>query len=167
MSEGSDLLRISDEVLSSTPVGIAFDRLLSATMFAISLGLGAGNPPPYWNKDILTEAWERKGEGLIHLAEAISSKPRKSTEALFKCELLKWSKGKAFFSYGFKGEGSVAQKEEKNQVDQKKYEGENSTSSSENEKNAPSDKESKKNNEGVSLMLFASWVKKYKESVPY
>ena len=167
VSEGSDLLRISDEVLSSTPVGIAFDRLLSATMFAISLGLGAGTPPPYWNKDILTEAWERKGEGLIHLAEAISSKPRKSTEALFKCELLKWSKGKNFFSNGFRGGESVTQKEEKIQSHEKKYEGENSTSSSENEKNAPSDKESKKNNESVSLMLFASWVKKYKDSVPY
>lgn len=167
VSEGSDLLRISDEVLSSTPVGIAFDRLLSATMFSISLGLGAGNPPPYWNKDILTEAWEKKGEGLIHLAEAISSKPRKSTEALFKCELLKWSKGKNFFSYGFNSGGSVAQKEEKNQLHDKKSEVENLTSSSVNEKNAPSDKESKENNESVSLMLFASWVKKYKESVPY
>ena len=166
VSEGADILRISDEVLSSTPVGIAFDRLLSATMFSIGLGLGAGTPPPYWNKDILSKAWEKKGEGLIHLAEAISSKPRKSTEALFKCELLKWSKGVNFFSNGIMAGGSVSPQEEKKKESKKNNEVGNSTPSPVNRKNAPPNKETIENTQEVSLMLFASWVKNYKGSIP-
>lgn len=147
VSDEKEALRISDEVLSSTPVGVAFDRLLSATMLAISLGMGVGNPPPYWNKDVLSQAWEKNGDKLIFLAEAISSKPRRSTEALFKCELLKWLRFR-----GVKIE-AVAPSTEESAVA-------SLDTAPENAKNAPSDKETSEKEEEVSLMLFSKWVKR-------
>ena len=42
----------------------------------------------------------------------------------------------------------------------------NSTPSPVNRKNAPPNKETIENTQEVSLMLFASWVKNYKGSIP-
>lgn len=155
VSGGSDLLSISDEVLATTPVGVAFDRLLSATMYAISLGMGAGAPPPYWNKETLSRAWAEKGSGLIELAEALSSKPRRATEALFKCELLKWSK------HTFPQVRGVTTLEEKNV---ERAVTENTTPVSGTANNAPSDKQSSGKKEEVSLMMFVGWVKRIRKS---
>lgn len=93
LAEGGDSLKLCESVLSSTPPSVAFERLLSATMFSISMGMGAGEPPPYWNKEILKEAWEKHGQRLLNLAEGLASKPRRATEAMFKCEVLKWTSG--------------------------------------------------------------------------
>jgi DNA polymerase III subunit gamma/tau len=92
LAEGSQVLSISEEVLTHTPVGVAYERLLTATMLAISLGLKASVPPPYWNKALLERAWEKRGAGLLELADVLSSAPKRATEAVFKCDLLKWSK---------------------------------------------------------------------------
>jgi hypothetical protein len=65
-------------------------------MHSISIGYGAGSPPPYWNKSILTKAWELHGQSLIELAQNISSTPKKPTSSMFKCELLKWKNTQNF-----------------------------------------------------------------------
>lgn len=155
LAEGADLLSISDEVLANTPVGVAFERLLSATMFSISLGLEAGSPPPYWNREILKKAWEKKGALLIELAEALSSKPKRATEALFKCELLKWSRE------SFPQVVRVTAPLEKNV---ERAVTENPISVSETEKNAHADKEASGKKDEVSIMMFASWVKSIRKS---
>lgn len=155
VSSGAEMLSISDEVLANTPTGVAFERLLSATMYAISLGMGAGAPPPYWNRDILSRAWEEKGTRLIELAEALSSKPKRATEALFKCELLKWSKEAPLI------ERKVTAPIEKNvetEVTEKR------TQRSGTQETAPSDKQASGNKKEVSLMMFAGWVKKIRKS---
>jgi len=92
IAEGSHILHLCEDILSSTPVGIAYERLLAATMHSISLGLKASVPPPYWNREILEKAWEKRGASLLDLAEVISSSPRRATDAMLKCEMLKWSK---------------------------------------------------------------------------
>lgn len=92
LAEGSQVLHLCDEILSATPVGVAYERLLSATMYSISLGLKASAPPPYWNRSILEQAWEKRGSSLLDLADVISSSPRRATDAMFKCEMLKWGK---------------------------------------------------------------------------
>ena len=94
VSEEKQILRLCEEILSSTPVGIAFERLLSATMYSISLGFGSGSPPSYWNKEILQEAWDTHGVDLLRLAEGASSVPRKPNISMFKCEVLKWKLSK-------------------------------------------------------------------------
>lgn len=147
VSEEKEALRIADDVLSNTPVGVAFDRLLSATMYAVSLGMGAGEPPPYWSKEILSKAWEKNGDKLILLAEAISSKPRRSTEALFKCEILKWLRFESLKS------GVVAPLHTQAQLPVL-------DTALETAKIAPSDKETSEKEGEVSLMLFSKWVKR-------
>lgn len=92
IADGVQILTLCEEVLTHTPVGVAYERLLTATMLAISLGLKASVPPPYWNKTLLEKAWEKRGSGLLDLAEVLASAPRRATEAVFKCDLLKWSK---------------------------------------------------------------------------
>ena len=159
ISEGAETLRLCDDILSSTPVGVAFDRLLSATMFSISLGLGSGTPPPFWNKSILLEAWEKRGERLIDLAEAISSKPRRSTESLFKCELYKWVRQRTVFSQVVASQIVETQNKFQNSEDQ------NLGSTNENQDSLQPHKESKEKKSEVSLMLFASWVKEIKDAL--
>jgi DNA polymerase III subunit gamma/tau len=90
ISDEKRTLELCEEILATTPVGVAFERLLSATMFSISLGYGSSNPPPYWRVEILEQAWEQNGVNLLRLAENISSVPRKPSVAMFKCEILKW-----------------------------------------------------------------------------
>lgn len=90
ISDEKKTLELCDEILSTTPVGVAFERLLSATMYSISLGYGSSSPPPYWNKEVLSKAWDLRGVDLLRLAESVSSVPRKPTFSMFKCEVLKW-----------------------------------------------------------------------------
>jgi len=156
VSEGAETLRLCDEVLASTPVGVAFDRLLSATMFSISLGMGAGEPPPYWNRQVLLDAWSKRGASLVSLAEAISSKPRRSTEALFKCELLKWA------GHGLAVPQVVAPL---NLPLPPPVQTENHVSSSVIEDKQKPNKESIGKKSEVSLMLFSSWVKEIREEI--
>lgn len=156
VSEGAETLRLCDEVLASTPVGVAFDRLLSATMFSISLGMGAGSPPPYWNKQVLLDAWSKRGASLVSLAESISSKPRRSTEALFKCELLKWA------GHGLSVPQVVAPP---STPLSSPIQTENHVSSSVIEDKEKADKESIEKKSEVSLMLFSSWVKEIREEI--
>ena len=114
ISDEKKTLQLCDEILSTTPVGVAFERLLSATMFSISLGYGSGSPPPYWNKDVLNQAWEDRGIDLLRLAESISSVPRKPTFSMFKCEVLKWKlplKAKAVSSIRVNVEKNIEKKE--------------------------------------------------------
>lgn len=90
-SEDAEALRLCDTILESTPPSVAFERLLSATMVSISLGFGAGKIPPYWNRELLQQAWDKHGSDLLVFADALASKPRRVTEAMFKCEVLKWA----------------------------------------------------------------------------
>lgn len=90
VSDSKRALSLSEDILQSAPAGVAIERLLTATMFAISLGMGTGEPPPYWNKEVLVRAWDKYGLQLLSLAESLSEKPKKATPALFKCEVLKW-----------------------------------------------------------------------------
>lgn len=93
VSENASALSKVDELLQSTPVGIAYDRLQSACMFSISLGMKAGIPPPYWNRDMLQQAWDIHGIGLLNLADELASRPIRPTSGMFKCDLLKWKVG--------------------------------------------------------------------------
>lgn len=93
LSDNSKSLSLVDELLQSTPVGIAYDRLQSACMFAISLGMKAGVPPPYWNRPLLQEIWDKYGMPLLSLADSLASRPIRPTGGMFKCDLLKWKIG--------------------------------------------------------------------------
>lgn len=93
LSENAQSLSLVDELLQSTPVGISYDRLQSACMLAISLGMKAGTPPPYWNRDLLQVIWDRHGMSLLTLADSLASRPIRPTGGMFKCDLLKWKIG--------------------------------------------------------------------------
>lgn len=93
LGDNASALTQVDELLQSTPVGIAYDRLQSACMFAISLGMKAGVPPPYWNREMLQQAWDTHGIGLLNLADELASRPIRPTGGMFKCDLLKWKIG--------------------------------------------------------------------------
>ncbi len=93
LSNGGESLALADELLESTPVGTAYDRLLSACMYAVSLGLGAGSPPPYWNKEEIQRIWDTYGLSLVTLSDSLASRPIRPTSAMFKCDLLKWKMG--------------------------------------------------------------------------
>lgn len=93
LEDNAKSLSLIDELLQSTPVGIAYDRLQSACMFAISLGMKAGIPPPYWNRQMLQEIWDRHGMPLLSLADSLSSRPIRPTGGMFKCDVLKWKIG--------------------------------------------------------------------------
>ena len=62
-------------------------------MFAISLGMKAGVPPPYWNRPLLQEIWDKYGMPLLSLADSLASRPIRPTGGMFKCDLLKWKIG--------------------------------------------------------------------------
>lgn len=150
LSTGSEALKICEDVLGNTPPSVAFERLLSATMFSISMGLGAGNPPPYWNKEVLKKAWDKHGDYLLTLADMISSKPRRATEAMFKCEVLKWTQG-----------GHVVYAPP---VPQARVVAPETPPQNQEIKKAPEPhKEDIKKIPQVSLMEFAKWVKDLKE----
>jgi hypothetical protein len=93
LGDNAEALSQVDELLQSTPVGIAYDRLQSACMFAISLGMKASVPPPYWNREMLQRAWDNHGIGLLSLADDLASRPIRPTGGMFKCDLLKWKIG--------------------------------------------------------------------------
>jgi DNA polymerase III subunit gamma/tau len=84
-------LGIIDDLLGSSPVGVLYDRLLTATSWAITIGLNAGNPPPFWKKDILEKAWDMHQTNLLVLADALATAPLRPTGAMFKVDFLKWS----------------------------------------------------------------------------
>lgn len=89
-ADAKGILSLSESLLTSTPVGIAYERLISAVMYSIGLGMGVGAPPPYWDKDILLEGYQKHGDRLLDLAEQLSSRPSRVTGAMFKCDLLRW-----------------------------------------------------------------------------
>lgn len=93
LSGNSESLSLVDELLQSTPVGIAYDRLQAACMLSITLGMKAGVPPPYWNRGMLQEIWDRHGMPLLNLADSLASRPIRPTSGMFKCDLLKWKIG--------------------------------------------------------------------------
>jgi hypothetical protein len=93
LSDNASALGQVDDLLQSTPVGIAYDRLQSACMFSISLGMKAGIPPPYWDRGMLQEAWDKHGITLLSLADSLASRPIRPTGGMFKCDLLKWKVG--------------------------------------------------------------------------
>jgi len=93
LSDNAKSLSLVDELLQSTPVGISYDRLQAACMFAISLGMKAGVPPPYWNRPLLQEIWDKHGMSLLTLADNLASRPLRPTGSMFKCDLLKWKIG--------------------------------------------------------------------------
>ena len=93
IKDNSESLNLSEELLQTTPVGIAYDRLLNASMLAVSLGMKASVPPPYWNKALLEEAWSIHGINLLKLADSLASRPLRPTSGMFKCDLLKWKIG--------------------------------------------------------------------------
>jgi hypothetical protein len=93
LKDNVDSLSLVDDLLQSTPVGIAYDRLLDASMMAVSLGMGASNPPPYWNKGSLQSIWDRFGMNLLTLSDSLASRPLRPTSSMFKCDVLKWKVG--------------------------------------------------------------------------
>jgi DNA polymerase-3 subunit gamma/tau len=93
LADNQEALSLVEDMLQSTPVGIAYDRLMEASMLAIGLGMGASTPPPYWNRKMLEEAWGKHGMQLLSLADSLASRPHRPTQAMFKCELLKWKVG--------------------------------------------------------------------------
>lgn len=93
LAENAEAMGLADDLLQSTPVGVAYDRLMNASMMAISMGMGSGNPPPFWNKEMLKRAWDKYQLGLLTLADSLASRPLRPTSAMFKCDLLKWKMG--------------------------------------------------------------------------
>ena len=93
ISDVTESLSILEDLLMSTPVGVVYDRLLTAATWAISIGYGSGNPPPFWKKDILTKAWEMHQDGLLILADDLASAPYRPTSAMLKVSVLKWKRG--------------------------------------------------------------------------
>ena len=93
ISDVSESLNILEDLLMSTPVGVVYDRLLTAATWSISIGYGSGNPPPFWKKDILTKAWEMHQDGLLTLADDLASAPYRPTSAMLKVSVLKWKRG--------------------------------------------------------------------------
>lgn len=84
-------LELCDELVSNTPVGVAYDRLLAASMFSVEIGLGTSSPPPYWNRILLKEAFDKYGLSLLGLADTLASRPSKGlTASLLKCDVVKW-----------------------------------------------------------------------------
>ena len=89
----SQSLSLLDELLTSTPVGVIYDRLLTATTWAISIGYGSGSPPPFWKKEVLRQAWDIHTDNLLSLADDLASAPYRPTGAMLKICILKWKKG--------------------------------------------------------------------------
>lgn len=91
LSDRDEAIGLCEDLISNTPVGIAYERLMTAAMFAVGLGLGTSNPPPYWDRETLTKCFEKYGYDLLGFVDQISSRPRQGlTGALLKCDVLKW-----------------------------------------------------------------------------
>lgn len=88
--QASELL---NKILESTPVGIAYDRLIEACMLSINIGLGLNTTPPYWNSEILKQAWLKNQNNLLKLADELASKPIRATNAMLICDVMKWKMG--------------------------------------------------------------------------
>jgi len=88
--QASELL---NKILESTPVGIAYDRLIEACMLSINIGLGLNTTPPYWNSEILKQAWLKNQNHLLKLADELASKPLRATNAMLICDVMKWKMG--------------------------------------------------------------------------
>jgi DNA polymerase III subunit gamma/tau len=93
LAENAEALSLAEDLLLSTPVGVAYDRLMGASMMAVSMGMGASTPPPFWNKELLKQAWDKHQLNLLTLADSLASRPLRPTSAMFKCDLLKWKMG--------------------------------------------------------------------------
>lgn len=94
LSDRDEAIGLCEDLISNTPVGIAYERLMTAAMFAVGLGLGTSNPPPYWDRETLTKCFEKYGYDLLGFVDQISSRPRQGlTGALLKCDVLKWKLG--------------------------------------------------------------------------
>ena len=94
LSDQDESLGLCESLVSSTPVGIAYERLMTAAMFAVGLGMGTSNPPPYWDRDTLKECFDKYGYDLLGFVDQVSSRPRQGlTGALLKCDVLKWKIG--------------------------------------------------------------------------
>jgi DNA polymerase III subunit gamma/tau len=91
LSDKTEAMGLCEELVSNTPIGIAYERLMTAAMFAVGLGMGTSNPPPYWNKEVLKRCFEKYEYGLLEFVDQISTRPRQGlTSALLKCDVLKW-----------------------------------------------------------------------------
>ncbi len=88
--QASELL---NKILESTPVGVAYDRLIEACMLSINIGLGLNTTPPYWNSEILKQAWLKNQNHLLKLADELASKPIRATNAMLICDVMKWKMG--------------------------------------------------------------------------
>lgn len=94
ISDRDEAIGLCEDLVSNTPVGIAYERLMAAAMFAIGLGLGTSNPPPYWDRETLRKCFDKYGYGLLDFVNQISTRPRQGlTGALLKCDVLKWKIG--------------------------------------------------------------------------
>jgi len=93
-SEPSVVLDLCDSLIENTPVGVAYERIITASMFSVGIGLNSTMPPPYWDKVTLTKVYEKYGIGLLGLVDALSSRPSKGlTLAMLKCDVIKWKLG--------------------------------------------------------------------------
>lgn len=93
ISDPSECMDLVEDLVSRSPIGVLYDRLLTACMYSIEIGLGISNKkiPPYWDKEILTQAWSKYGNELLSFADQISSRPSKNlSSSMFKCDILKW-----------------------------------------------------------------------------
>lgn len=91
LSDKADAMELCEELVSNTPIGIAYERLMTAAMFAVGLGMGTSSPPPYWNKEVLKQCFEKYEYKLLEFVDQISTRPRQGlTSALLKCDVLKW-----------------------------------------------------------------------------
>lgn len=98
LEDADKALELCEDLVSDTPVGVAYERLLAGAMFSVEIGLGVGNPPPYWNRPLLKQAYDKYGMRLLAFSELLSSRPMRGvTSAMFKCDVLKWKMdGKVF-----------------------------------------------------------------------
>jgi DNA polymerase III subunit gamma/tau len=86
-------LSIIEDLLTTTPVGVVYDRLLTACTWAISIGYGSRKPPPFWKVDILNQAWQMHQDNLLILADDLATSPLRPTKAMLKVSVLKWKRG--------------------------------------------------------------------------
>lgn len=93
VSDQKESMDLLSKVLENTPVGVAYDRLIEASMWAIKIGYGITGIPPYWNMALLKEAWEMNGQKLLILADELSGKPLRPTNSMLICDIMKWKSG--------------------------------------------------------------------------
>jgi len=91
LSDTHDCIDLVDDLVSRSPVGVAYERLLTACMYAIEIGLTGKKIPPFWDQALLKKVWNKYENGLLSFADQIASRPTKNlSSAMFKCDILKW-----------------------------------------------------------------------------